>query len=115
METLQAIKELFHRSCDGLQPDQQHQLRELLDQFSDIFAARDEDCTHTDLVQHHIDTGNAPPIRQYPRRMPLFKRAAAEEKIQEMAAAGGIEPSSSPWASPIVMVQKKDLGGRPLC
>ena len=36
------------------------------------------------------------------------KRQAAEDKIREMAAGGVIEPSSSPWAAPAVLVKKKD-------
>ncbi|KAJ8333827.1 hypothetical protein SKAU_G00411460 [Synaphobranchus kaupii] len=34
------------------------------------------------------------------------KRLVAEEKVKEMAAAGVIEPSDSPWAAPAVLVQK---------
>ncbi|KAI3373164.1 hypothetical protein L3Q82_006486 [Scortum barcoo] len=66
METKQAIDDLYDRSCEGLEEGQRLQLRELLDLFSDIFAAKDEDCTHTSLVQHNIDTGNAHPIRLHP-------------------------------------------------
>uniref|UniRef100_A0A669C557 Gypsy retrotransposon integrase-like protein 1 n=1 Tax=Oreochromis niloticus TaxID=8128 RepID=A0A669C557_ORENI len=62
----------------------------------------------TSLVQHDIDTGDARPIRLRPRRLPLAKRAAAEQKIKEMAEAGIIEPSNSPWAAPAVLVRKKD-------
>ncbi|CAI5669469.1 unnamed protein product [Oreochromis niloticus] len=102
-ETKQAVEDLYHRSCEGLQADQQWQLREILDLFADIFAAKDEDCMQTSLVQHDIDTGDARPIRLRPRRLPLAKRAAAEQKIREMAEAGIIEPSNSPWAAPAVL------------
>ncbi|KAI3369348.1 hypothetical protein L3Q82_007586 [Scortum barcoo] len=98
-ETKQAIDDLY---------DQRLQLRELLDLFSDIFAARDEDCTHTSLVQHNIDTGNAYSIRLHPRHLPLTKQALAEQKIKEMMEAGIIEPSTSPWVAPVVWVKKKD-------
>ncbi|KAI3360647.1 hypothetical protein L3Q82_002512 [Scortum barcoo] len=108
METKQAIDDLYDRSCEGLEEGQRLQLRELLDLFSDIFAAKDEDCTHTSLVQHNIDTGNAHPIRLHPCRLPLTKRALAEQKIKEMVEAGIIEPSTSPWAAPVVLVKKKD-------
>lgn len=107
-ETSQAIEELFQRSCEGLDVDQKRQLRDLLNCFADIFAAKDKDCTHTNLVQHEIDTGEATPIRLRPRRLPFAKRAAAEKQIQEMLEAGVIEPSSSPWAAPVVLVRKKD-------
>lgn len=73
-----------------------------------MFAAKDEDCTHTNLVLHDIDTREARPVRRRPRRLPLAKRLAAQEKIEEMLRAGIIEPSNSPWAAPVVLVQKKD-------
>ncbi|CAI5678294.1 unnamed protein product [Oreochromis niloticus] len=79
-ETKLAVEDLYQRSCEGLQADQQRQLREILDLFADIFAAKDEDCMQTSLVQHDIDTGDAQPIRLRPRRLPLAKRAAAEQK-----------------------------------
>ncbi|CAI5657278.1 unnamed protein product [Oreochromis niloticus] len=88
-ETKLAVEDLYQRSCEGLQADQQRQLREILDLFADIFAAKDEDCMQTSLVQHDIDTGDARPIRLRPRRLPLAKRAAAEQK-------GGHERDSVP-------------------
>lgn len=107
-ETRQAVLELCERNQEGLLPTQRTLLKRLLEEFMDIFAARDEECVGTDLVQHDIDTGSARPIRLRPRRLPLAKRAAAEQKIAEMAAAGVIEPSNSPWTAPAVLVKKKD-------
>ncbi|CAI5638952.1 unnamed protein product [Oreochromis niloticus] len=112
-ETVAAVEELGRRSGVHLSAIQQRQLQSLLAEFMDMFAAREEDCTRTGLVQHTIDTGAAAPIRLRPHRLPLAKRQAAEELIKEMAANGVIEPSDSPWAAPVVMVRKKTGGWRP--
>ena len=60
------------------------------------------------MVKHTINTGDHKPIKQRPRRLPLAKREAEREEVDKMLQAGVIEPSSSPWASPIVLVTKKD-------
>ncbi|KAK2922219.1 hypothetical protein Q8A73_001704 [Channa argus] len=65
---------LAQRSGGNLDAAQRQQLNRLLQDFVDIFAAKDEDCTRTGLVQHHIDTGDAPPIRLRPHRLPAFQR-----------------------------------------
>ena len=57
---------------------------------------------------HKINTGSAKPIKQPPRRQPLGKRDIEKEEIQKMLKKGVIEPSSSSWASPVVLVTKKD-------
>ena len=88
-------------------------MKDLLQEFLDIFAARDDECTRTGLVQHTIDTGTAAPIRLRPYRLPLAKREAAEQLVQAMSAAGVIEPSTSPWVSPAILVRKKDGTWRP--
>ncbi|KAK2919003.1 hypothetical protein Q8A73_003374 [Channa argus] len=114
-ETAAAVAELAQRSGGHLDAAQRQQLNRLLQDFVDIFAARDEDCTRTGLVQHHIDTGDAPPIRLRPHRLPLVKRQAAQELIESMVANDIIEPSDSPWAAPMVMVRKKNGKMAPLC
>ncbi|KAJ8364905.1 hypothetical protein SKAU_G00137360 [Synaphobranchus kaupii] len=103
-ETTAAIHALWQRSSSGLN---HQQLKSLLDGNADLFAVRDEDCTQTELVQHTINTDTAQPVRLRPHRMSPAKRLVAEEKVKEMAAAGVIEPSDSPWAAPVVLVQKK--------
>ena len=44
--------------------------------------------------------------------MPFALRRKVDELVQEMLDQEVIEPSGSPWASPIVLVQKKDGGVR---
>ena len=85
---------------------------QLLAKFSDVFSAGSHDLGCTDLVEHHIDTGFSKPVRQPPRRFPWAKREDAEKCIQKMQEQGVIEPSSSPWSSPVVLVQKKDRANR---
>ena len=49
-----------------------------------------------------------PPIKQSPRRPPLAAREAEDQILNEMLQSGIIECSTSPWASPVCMVKKKD-------
>ena len=60
------------------------------------------------MVKHDIDTGDARPIKQSPRRPPLAAREAEDEILEEMLATGVIEPSTFSWASPVCLVKKKD-------
>ncbi|KAI3360686.1 hypothetical protein L3Q82_002556 [Scortum barcoo] len=87
--------------------EMQEELWQLLWDFKDIFALTEEEVGLTHLVQHEIDTGDAQPIKTCPRCLPLAHQAAADSAIDEMLKAGIIEPSDSPWASGVVMVNKK--------
>lgn len=111
--TVQAVQELAQWSSEQLNPQQSALLRDLVQEFLDIFAARDYECTWTGLVQNTINTCTAVPIRLRPYRLPLAKREAAERLIQTMAAAGVIEPSNSPWTFPAILVRKKNGAWRP--
>ena len=59
-------------------------------------------------LHHAIHTGYAPPIRQPVRRIPPFRRQEVQKLLGEMLAKDVIQRSTSPWASPIVLVKKKD-------
>ncbi|XP_062402234.1 uncharacterized protein LOC134092766 [Sardina pilchardus] len=69
-----------HLSCeslqgDGLSTDQQRQLSQFLAKWQHVFSSHEEDYGCTDLVTHHIPTGEAPPIRERYRPVPptLYK------------------------------------------
>ncbi|KAJ4430219.1 hypothetical protein ANN_22430 [Periplaneta americana] len=66
----------------------------------------ENDYGRTEKVQHRIDTGNARPIRQPPRRVPLAKQRENDSQLEGMKARGVIEESYSPWSSPVVLVKK---------
>ena len=62
----------------------------------------------TEVVKMSIDTGDHPPMRQPPYRIPLTKRRIVDVELEKMLAEGIIEPSSFAWASPITLQPKKD-------
>ena len=58
---------------------------------------------------NEIDTGDSRPLRQPARRVPYGdKRVAIKSEIEKLLNSDIARPSTSPWASPIVMVKKKD-------
>ena len=73
-----------------------------------MFALDDTELGCTDILQHTIDTGGHPPIRQQPYRTPVVRRQKLNEMVDAMQEQGIVRPSSSPWASPVVLVPKKD-------
>ena len=62
----------------------------------------------TTLIEHSIYVGTAAPIRQKSYRIPYSKRELVREELDKMEQTGVIRPSTSPRASPIVLVPKRD-------
>ena len=100
------LEDLLLRSSEDLGTDEE--IDALLCEYSDVFTSCPDDIGRTGKVQHRIQTGESKPIRQQARRLPMHKRQEAEEHIQQMLDKVVIEPSSSPLASPIVLVKNKD-------
>lgn len=106
------LKELYEKASAVLDEEQRCLVTKVLTNFQDVFAKNDDDLGRTDEIRHMMNTGESPPIRQAPRTLPFHKRKEAQEEIERMLERGIIEPSDSPWASPIVLVRKKDDGVR---
>ena len=102
------LQEMFIKSSEHLNEEEKGLFAELLVKYQNVFSRSSDDLGLTDRVCHKINTGSAPPIKQPPRRQPFGKRDVEKEEIQKMLDRGIIEPSNSPWASPIVLVSKKD-------
>ena len=92
---------------ENLSPLQQQQLNELYKEFQDVFSQGDDDLGNTPLLEHGIET-HGPALRQpYRRQNPAVRREEMTQ-VQQMLSSNVIRPSNSPWASPVVMVRKKD-------
>ncbi|XP_055879412.1 uncharacterized protein LOC129925085 [Biomphalaria glabrata] len=101
------ITGLLGKIKTNLSDEQYASAEKLICEFNDIFPTDETDCGRTNMVQHRIDRGNTRPIRHPPRRLPLAKQKKAMDMIECMRRQGVIEPSNSPWCSPIVLVRKK--------
>ena len=107
-ETLEEFMSQFKWEGSVLSDDEKKRLAVLLWDFRDNFLTGAGDVGETDHVTHEIPTGDATPIKQMPRRVPQALRPVVETQVNEMLANGIIRVSTSPWASPIVLVRKKD-------
>lgn len=88
-----------------LEKEQARQVRQLVSKFREI-------CTdlpgRTDLIECHIDTLDATPIRQKPYPVPLAMKEAMRQEVEKMQRMGVIEDSRSEFCNPSVMVRKSD-------
>ena len=75
--------------------------------FTDIFASSNDAATIANVAPATINT-SAPPIAQRAYRPNLIKRELIDAEIDKMLDQGVIQPTASPWASPVVLVPKKD-------
>ena len=83
--------------------------------YLDIFAKSDADVGTTSLAFDEIDTPDTRPLRQPVRRIPYGEvRVSVAKEIEKLINAGIARPSTSPWASPVMMVRKNN-GGWCMC
>ena len=80
----------------------------MLTKYSFLFAMDSMDLGKTDLVKHHIELTNYTPIKDRYRRIPPQQYEEVQKHLKEMLDIGAIRRSNSPWASPVVLVRKKD-------
>lgn len=103
-----ALQYLFNRSSSTLNAKQKEELKSLLLRNSGLFSKDDKDFGRTNIVKHSINTGSGIPIRQSLRRTPVHWKDHIDQQIDDMLKEDVIEKSSSPWASGVILVRKKD-------
>ncbi|KAH9151360.1 hypothetical protein AeRB84_006009, partial [Aphanomyces euteiches] len=86
---------------------QRETIRKLLLEF-DIFVTTSKAPGRTDRTKCTINTGNAAPIKSAPYRVSQREGELMEAEIRQYEDLGLIRLSTSPWASPVLMIRKPD-------
>jgi gag-polyprotein putative aspartyl protease len=84
--------------------DTRAKLTEILNKYADVFSDK---VGRTKLIEHDILLKNATPrTKFYPYSRE--KQSTIEKMVRDMEEQGLVEPSTSPWAAPVVLTKKKD-------
>ena len=93
----------------NLTDEQRSEFMGLANQFASLFT---EAPGTTDLAQHHIKLTSDEPVRSRPYPVPYSMRESLKKDIADMIKMRVIRESDSPYASPVVVVKKKDNTNR---
>ena len=89
---------------DHLSASMQRRTAQILDKYD----KRLKEPPKVTLVEHEINLRDEAPVSLPPRRLPYSQRAEVQRQLEELLQKDIIEPSRSQFASPVVMVKKKD-------
>ncbi|KAI2662619.1 Retrovirus-related Pol polyprotein [Labeo rohita] len=93
---------------------EQSKVISLLTRYQSVFAIHEGDLGCTTLISHGIPLTDEVPIQQRYSRIPPAEYDAVKAHIHQLLESQVIRESCSPYASPIVLVKKKD-GSLHLC
>lgn len=92
----------------ALPADEQGNVKSLLSRYASVFSAHDGDLDCTDLIVHDIPLLDDAPVCQRYRRIPPSEYEVVKEHNNQLLEAQVIRESRSPYASPVMLVKKKD-------
>ena len=96
-----------YRYSHGLK-QQQCSVNKLLEEYQHLFSLSLKELGKTSLVQQEIRLRNNTSFKERYRRIPPHQYEEVRKHLQVMLDIGAICRSTSPWASPVVLVCKKD-------
>ena len=86
----------------------QEEAKRIFTEYNDVFALSPLEIGKTSLVKHVIKVDNKVPFKERYRRIPPHQFEEVRKHLKEMEEIGAIRRSNSAWASPVVLVRKKD-------
>lgn len=100
------IKSLIR--CQHMNEEEKQAIFSVCEQYSDIFHLEGDKLTYTDAITHEIKVKeNTSPIYRRPFRLPYSQQGEIEKQLRKMEIDDIIEPSTSPWNAPLLLVKKK--------
>lgn len=90
------LRLLFESSTENLCDQDKEKVAEVLTCFQGVFSKGSHDLGRATSVKHDIVTGDATPVKQPPRRIPVSRRQKAFKAFEDMEKQGIVEPSPSP-------------------
>lgn len=94
--------------CGVQDPAVRKQLTQILHEYSDCFSADTRELGVTNKVELNIELNSDKPVCYRPYRLSYSEKTVLREKIEDMLSNGIIRESSSNYASPIILVRKKN-------
>ena len=93
---------------DSWTEEQKIKIKQVFEDYSDVFAWNPLELGRTSLVKHTIKVVDPKPFKERYRRIPPHKFKEVHRHLKEMEEIGAIRRSNSSWASPVILVKKKD-------
>lgn len=93
-----------------LSVSEREQLISMLSKHREVFAVNPNAPPVSTKTKMHVrlQDPNAQPIRSHPYRVPVHLQDVMKGLVNNMVSNGIVRKSSSPWASPVVLVTKPD-------
>ncbi|KAK3108937.1 hypothetical protein FSP39_019188 [Pinctada imbricata] len=89
---------MFTKSCEHLDDEQEERFKTFILENQHCFA-RPGEVGRSNMGVHKIKLTDEKPVREPPRRIPIYKRQALEVEVRKLEERGLIEKSDSPWSS----------------
>lgn len=97
---------------DGLTGDEKVSATKLLEEYADLFSSGPHDFGLMKGTKHELTLENQSPFKAQPYRKSKVEEAQVAVELKQLLEAGLLQPSKSPWASPLLLIKKKDGGHR---
>ena len=90
---------------EGLDETRREKMEDLIRDYADILT---DVPGRTDIITHSVELSTQTHVRSRPYQVPQALRDTIKDEVEVMMKMDIIEHSTSPYASPVVIVKKKD-------